>query len=282
MHKDAILNQLESAHNKLFEFLELQSHEKWETGPDGKWTTGQHALHILQSIKTLNNALSLPKFLLKYRFGKANRAVRDFETVTNRYNDRLAKVNGTALGPSKNLKTPKLKDKNYFHVGIDPYGDLLYKHIDKQIDREKGTIAYWKDFEGNWMVNPDGTPKVPTYPNSMKQTFLSEFKNHENFILYQLEDTEYFNLFGGGLPIYQNGQKKLVNVYDFVHFDGPHTTEKVLEEVMFFAPRSRVGTRFVFDDIKTYEMSKIAYILEHFGFKTSEMGDDKCMLERTE
>ena len=41
-------------------------------------------------------------------------------------------------------------------------------------------------------------------------------------------------------------------------------------------------TRFVFDDIKTYEMSKIAYILEHFGFKTSEMGDDKCMLERTE
>ena len=90
------------------------------------------------------------------------------------------------------------------------------------------------------------------------------------------------NLFGGGLPIYQNGQKKLVNVYDFVHFDGPHTTEKVLEEVMFFAPRSRVGTRFVFDDMKTYEMSKIAYILEHFGFKTSEMGDDKCMLERTE
>ena len=60
-------------------------------------------------------------------------------------------------------------------------------------DREKGTIAYWTlDFEGKpW--NEDGTPKVPTYPNSMKQTFLSEFKNHENFILYQLEDTEYFN-----------------------------------------------------------------------------------------
>jgi hypothetical protein len=29
-------------------------------------------------------------------------------------------------------------------------------------------------------------------------------------------------------------------------------------------------------------MSKIAYVLENFGFKTSEMGDDKCMLERTE
>jgi hypothetical protein len=163
--------------------------------------------------------------------------------------------------------TDALKDKNYFHVGIDPYGDLLYKHLDKQIDRENGTIAYWTDFEGRPLINEDGTPKVPTYPNSMKQTFLSEFKNHENFILYQLEDTEYFNAFGAGLPIYQNGQKKLVNVYDFVHFDGP---------------RSRVGTRFVFDDQKTYDMSKVAYILENFGFRTKEMGDDKCMLERTE
>ena len=189
---------------------------------------------------------------------------------------------GVREGYGTLIITDALKDKNYFHVGIDPYGDLLYKHLDKQIDREKGTIAYWTDFEGRPLVNEDGTPKVPTYPNSMKQTFLSQFKNHENFILYQLEDTAYFNAFGNGLPIYQNGQKKLVNVYDFVHFDGPHTTEKVLEEVMFFAPRSRVGTRFVFDDIKTYEMSKIAYILEHFGFRTSEMGDDKCMLERTE
>jgi hypothetical protein len=175
----------------------------------------------------------------------------------------------------------KLKNKNYFHIGIDPYGDLLYKHLDKQIDYEKGTVAYWTDFEGKPMVNEDGTPKVPTYPNSMKQTFLSEFKNHENFILYQLEDTEYFNAFGGGVPVYQNGKKQIVNCYDFVHFDGPHTTEKVLEEVMFFAPRSRVGTRFVFDDSKTYEMSKIAHALTYFGFYTQEMGNDKCMLEKT-
>ena len=51
---------------------------------------------------------------------------------------------------------------------------------------------------------------------------------------------------------------------------------------MFFAPRSRIGTRFVFDDMKTYEMDKIAYVLTNFGFFTKEMGDDKCMLERTE
>ncbi len=56
--------------------------------------------------------------------------------------------------------TDALKGANYFHVGIDPYGDLLYKHLDKQIDRENGTIAYWTDFEGRPLVNEDGTPKV--------------------------------------------------------------------------------------------------------------------------
>ena len=189
---------------------------------------------------------------------------------------------GVREGYGSFVITDILKNKNYFHIGIDPYGDIVYKHLDKEIDYEKGTIAYWTDFEGKPLLNEDGTPKVPTYPNSMKQNFLSDFKSHENFILYQLEDTEYFNAFGGGIPLYRNGKKQIINCYDFVHFDGPHTTEKVLEEAAFFAPRSRVGTRFVFDDIKTYEMSKIAYILENFGFKTSEMGDNKCMLEKTQ
>ena len=85
---------------------------------------------------------------------------------------------GVREGYGTLIITDALKDKNYFHVGIDPYGDLLYKHLDKQIDRENGTIAYWTDFEGRPLVNEDGTPKVPTYPNSMKQTFLSQFKNH--------------------------------------------------------------------------------------------------------
>lgn len=176
--------------------------------------------------------------------------------------------------------TDMLKDKNYFHVGIDPYGDLDYKHMDKQGVVTDGNILIWKDADGKTLLNENGTPKAPSYPSSMKQNFLSDFKSHENFILYQLEDTEYFNAFGGGLPVYQKGKKKLINVYDFVLFDGPHTTEKVLEEAMFFAPRSRVGTRFVFDDIDTYEMSKIAYVLENFGFKTQEMGENKCMLEK--
>ena len=103
-------------------------------------------------------------------------------------------------------------------MGIDPqeYGDLLYKHIDKQIDNEKGTIAYWTDFEGRtfgkrrWHTN-----RYQIYPNSMKQTFLSEFKNHENFILYQLETQNTLMRLVVACLYLSKWSKKLVNVYDY-------------------------------------------------------------------
>jgi hypothetical protein len=188
---------------------------------------------------------------------------------------------GVREGYSSDIIMKMLKDRNHFHIGIDPYGDIQYKHVDKQDDvNEKGEILYWTDFEGKRLVNPDGTRRIPTYSNNMKQNFLGSFKFHDNFILYQLEDTEYFNAFSRGVPIYKDGNKKMVNTYDLVFFDGPHTTDKVMEEAMFFGPRSRIGTRFIFDDMDKFEMSDIAYALTAFGFKTLEIGNKKICLEK--
>ena len=115
----------------------------------------------------------------------------------------------------------------------------------------------------------------------MKQTFLTAFNKHENFILYQLEDIEYFNAFGQGVPIYYKGQKNIINNYDFVHFDGPHTTAAVLHEALFFANRSNPGTRFVFDDINTYDIEQIIKALNHYDFYLMEQGKNKLCLERS-
>jgi len=114
MHKDDIITKLEEAHQDLHTWLANPEHqEKWITGPEGKWTTGQQALHLLQSIKPLNDALSMPKFLLKFKFGKANREVRDFETVVSRYNERLKDAQGKTYKGSRNMKVPKESDKDY-------------------------------------------------------------------------------------------------------------------------------------------------------------------------
>jgi uncharacterized damage-inducible protein DinB len=114
MDKYKIADLLESKHQTLFNWLEQHDSERWETGPEGKWTTGQHILHLLQSIKPLNTALSLPRFVLKYKFGTSNRAVRDYDAIVNRYLERLEEAKGITFKGSQNMKIPKLKEKTYF------------------------------------------------------------------------------------------------------------------------------------------------------------------------
>lgn len=139
MQKEDIVEQLELAHNNLYEWLESQESDRWELGPEGKWTTGQHVLHLLQSIKPLNTALSMPKFILRYKFGKANRPVRDFATVVSRYNERLTEVNGATFGPSKNMKVPLLKDKNYLIDRIQAENKKLQHKTKKWSDKDLDT-----------------------------------------------------------------------------------------------------------------------------------------------
>ena len=113
MDKEAIAELIEEKYARLIEWLKAQPEDHWETGPEGKWTTGQQALHLLQSIKPLNTAMSMPKFILKYKFGKANRPVREYNAVVERYNERLEKAKGKTYKGSQNMKIPSLKEKKY-------------------------------------------------------------------------------------------------------------------------------------------------------------------------
>ena len=184
---------------------------------------------------------------------------------------------GVREGYSSDIIMKMLKDRNHFHIGIDPYGDITYTHVDPQ----EGMVPRWTDFDGNILYNEDGSFKTPTYPNSMKQTFLSAFKHHENFMLYQLDDYEFFNSFGHGVPVYRQGQKVFMTKYDFVHFDGPHTTKAVLSEALFFAVRSNPGARFVFDDVDTYNMKLIQEALSYYDFYLIGSGEKKKCLEKS-
>ena len=113
MQKDDIILKLEEKHNELLHWLKNQDINKWQSGPEGKWTAGQHAMHLLQSIKALNSAMSIPKFLLKVKFGKSNREVRDYDTVVNRYQERLIDAQGLTFKGSQNMKVPTTHEKQY-------------------------------------------------------------------------------------------------------------------------------------------------------------------------
>ncbi|WP_179335184.1 DinB family protein [Winogradskyella costae] len=113
MHKDDIADLVDVKYSELITWLQNQTNESWVLGPEGKWTSGQQALHLLQSIVPLNNALSMPKLLLRFKYGKSNRPVRTYDAIVKRYHERLKGVKGTIFKGSRNMKAPKLEDKQY-------------------------------------------------------------------------------------------------------------------------------------------------------------------------
>ncbi|QNK78432.1 DinB family protein [Winogradskyella sp. PAMC22761] len=113
MDKEDIADLIELKHSELINWLEQQPDESWTQGPEGKWTTGQQTLHLLQSITPLNNALSLPKFLLRLKYGRANRPVRSYDAIVKRSQERLKNTKGKTFKGSRNMKVPTLEDKQY-------------------------------------------------------------------------------------------------------------------------------------------------------------------------
>ena len=137
---------------------------------------------------------------------------------------------------------------NYIHVGVDPYGNLEYQHYDN-------TGAYTCD-----------------YTDDMRDTMLNDFKPYRNqgkFTLCNMTDTQFMN-----------DTEHRHSTFAFVHFDGPHMTKDVITEAVWFADRSRKGSRFIFDDYKKYGMEDISKALSYYGFNVMESGENKIMLQK--
>jgi len=79
--------------------------------------------------------------VLLYKFGKANRDVRDFEAIKQRYNERLEGSKGKTYKGSQNMKIPQLSDKDYILNRLQTESKKLQyktkkmrdKHLDKLI-----------------------------------------------------------------------------------------------------------------------------------------------------
>jgi hypothetical protein len=139
------------------------------------------------------------------------------------------------------------------HLGIDPYGNILYRTSDS----DKGGRL--------------------DYTNKMKQdALLAIIKDYPEFNFVNLEDSEFFKRYADGYPIY-NYEKKLLTQYETVHFDGPHDTESVMNEVNFFLERRPKQCVYIFDDIDTHDIDKIGEHLIWNGFKQFKKGSRKAV-----
>ena len=115
----------------LFDFLDSHESEKWAQGPEGKWTTGQHIMHLIQSARPLNRALGMPMLVLWYKFGKANRGPRTYDLVKDKYKTKLAAA-GNVLSPfSRNMPETPPEGKQDIIAQLKKEKDILLKKINK-------------------------------------------------------------------------------------------------------------------------------------------------------
>jgi hypothetical protein len=91
----AALNKNVDAFNN---FIASLNKEQFEAAPDGKWSAGQNLEHLIRSIKPLQPAYGLPKFMLRILFGKTNRPSRSYDELVAKYKAKLA-AGGRAGGP---------------------------------------------------------------------------------------------------------------------------------------------------------------------------------------
>ena len=122
---------------------------------------------------------------------------------------------------------------------IDPYGN-----IDLEITNINASLHYQNKYEleGDPMSKDISFKTKFDYTNDMRNRIVPSlyyyaFQHGFNFTFFCLEDTEFFKRYSDGVPIYEN-EKRMVNEYAFVFFDGPHTNEPVLREAKFFTQRA--------------------------------------------
>lgn len=98
MKREEIVQKLHSTYQQYTSYVKDLTGDEFEYAPNGKWSAGQQTEHLIKSTKPLLNGLGLPKFVLKSKFGKANRPSRSYEQVVERYKEKLDQ-GGKATSP---------------------------------------------------------------------------------------------------------------------------------------------------------------------------------------
>ena len=202
----------------------------------------------------------------------AAKDIKDVEGLTCEIGVRLGFGSLSIMMETVNEPTTRV------HIGIDPFGNIEYQH---------GDYCRCPSCESGWKNSP------ANYTNGLKREFLKNiyewcFESKSEFLFFQLEDTEFFERFSDGVPIYSHdkhigddnykdnqGFKKLVDKYALVHIDGPHDLKTVQNETNFFIDRIAIGGYLVYDDVADYDHHIIDEQLLKHGYVCKERGHRK-------
>ena len=132
---------LNEKHQILFNWLDAHGKQYWDFGLPSKWNTGQIVLHLIQSEHALNRGLKIPKLFLRYKFGLPNRSVRSYDTIVEKYHEKLQSIDKAAVSPfSKNMDITEGQHLAYIKMLKDEHQRLI-RSIEKKWS-DKSLSAY--------------------------------------------------------------------------------------------------------------------------------------------
>ncbi len=140
MTKAEVIKILKQKHQILYDWLKNHPNENWVKGPQGKWNTGEHIVHLIQSESALNKALWLPKFYLKYKFGVNNRDNRTYNQIVQKYQNKLADNPNVIANISKKMPTITLTNKFYYIAKLEKENMKLIKKFQKWTEHDLDTF----------------------------------------------------------------------------------------------------------------------------------------------
>ena len=143
MNKSEVIQALETNYGKFIKYVNELTLDEYEFCPMGKWSAGQQTEHLIKSTSPLNRALSIPKFILSLKFGKANRASKSYEGLVAKYKLKLENQ-----GKAPERYTPK--------VIKGTQREKLSSHLDQNIKTLCAHINNWteKDLDKYILPHP--------------------------------------------------------------------------------------------------------------------------------
>ncbi|MGV7234721.1 MAG: class I SAM-dependent methyltransferase [Nitrosomonadaceae bacterium] len=145
------------------------------------------------------------------------------------------------------------------HVAVDPYGNIVYARKEG-VDRRMDYTNHMRD-------------------ESLGYIYQYAMKVGINFVFINLEDTEFFNRYSDGVPVYSDN-KHLLSEYIFVHFDGPHQLHLIVNEFVWFNERMTTGSTIVFDDVSGYDHDTVEKDILKAGWNLLEKTPRKASYQK--
>ncbi|MEN9299782.1 MAG: hypothetical protein RLZZ429_2095 [Bacteroidota bacterium] len=97
MEREALAQLLQQNYLHVIEQIRNLNDRELLHAPKDKWNALQQLDHLIKSVAPVNMAIGLPKFVISWRFGVANRPSRSYDALVDRYHIKL-QAGGRASG----------------------------------------------------------------------------------------------------------------------------------------------------------------------------------------